>query len=289
MNTVALTGLQRRMAGVVLGLAVVGVGAADVLGQDKSGYTLFEPTPADRMRELSADRPDGTESPYTVDAGHYQVELSFAGYTYNDDDGVKTDSLTVLDTNLKAGLTNNIDLQVVFGVYEREATDPSGGAETTDEGFGDLQLRLKINVWGNDGGQTAFGVMPFIKVPLGGEVSNDHVEGGVAHMLSWNVAEDWGLGFMAEFDAVYDDGDGDYDLEFIHTVVLGFDVAGPVGAYVEYIGLLSSEGGGDYQAIFSTGVTYGVDDNLVLDVGTQVGLTDAADDVNVFAGVTWRF
>src|SRR5437764_1052507 len=38
---------------------------------DKSSYTLFNPTPLNLMRDLNPDRPDVTESPFTVDAGHY--------------------------------------------------------------------------------------------------------------------------------------------------------------------------------------------------------------------------
>ena len=35
--------------------------------------------------------------------------------------------------------------------------------------------------WGNDPGRgdTAFGVMPFVKIPTGGETSNDKSEGGL--------------------------------------------------------------------------------------------------------------
>ena len=32
-----------------------------------------------------------------------------------------------------------------------------------------------------------------------------------------------------------------------------------------------------------------MNENLVFDVGTQIGLSDAADDVTVFAGLTKRF
>jgi hypothetical protein len=39
---------------------------------DKSAFSLFNPTPRELMREMSTDRPDTTESPYTVDAGHFQ-------------------------------------------------------------------------------------------------------------------------------------------------------------------------------------------------------------------------
>ena len=59
---------------------------------DKSGYHLFHPTPRALMREMSTDRPDQTESAYTVDAGHFQLEMDFANFTYDHHsaDGVRT-------------------------------------------------------------------------------------------------------------------------------------------------------------------------------------------------------
>ena len=50
---------------------------------DKSGYNLFNPTPDKYMREMSPDRPDKTDSPFTVDAGHFQLEMDFANFTYD--------------------------------------------------------------------------------------------------------------------------------------------------------------------------------------------------------------
>ena len=43
---------------------------------EKSNYNLFNPTPNSLLRELSPDRPDATESPLTVDAGRFAVEMS---------------------------------------------------------------------------------------------------------------------------------------------------------------------------------------------------------------------
>jgi hypothetical protein len=43
---------------------------------DKGGYNLFNPAPRELMRELTPDRPDKTESPYAVDAGHIQNVVS---------------------------------------------------------------------------------------------------------------------------------------------------------------------------------------------------------------------
>lgn len=254
---------------------------------DKSEYHLFNPTPGELMRELSADRPDGTESPRTVDAGHVQVEATFAEYRRNRS-GEDSQGWTLGETNLKFGLLNNVDLQLVLPAYQRDKSN-----DDVAEGVGDLQVRTKINLWGNEGngpGNTALGVMSFLQLPTGhDEVSSDHVEGGVMTMLGWDVADNWGLGFMAEMDIVYDDADDAYDLEFVHTAVLGFDVIGPVGAYVEYIGVISGDGDTEYQAIFSMGLTYEVNNNLVLDVGTRLGMNKAAEDLAVFTGMTWRY
>src|SRR5688572_19073670 len=114
---------------------------------DESQYALFDPTPRELMREMSTDRPDTTESPYTVDAGHVQFELSFFDYAHNDDDGVRTETLSVLPSNVKIGLLNNVDVQFVFTPYVREETDGDGGAgddEVADGFSDDTQVRLKI-------------------------------------------------------------------------------------------------------------------------------------------------
>jgi hypothetical protein len=124
---------------------------------DKSQFTLFNPVPEWLMREMNTDRPDTTESPYTVDAGHFQFELSLANYTYIKDESVKTETFSVLPTNLKVGLLNNVDIQFVFTPYVHEEAKALGNevvtagfSNTTQDGFSDdTQVRLKINLWGN--------------------------------------------------------------------------------------------------------------------------------------------
>ena len=135
--------------------AIVSVGAfapalAEVLENDKSGYHLFNPTPPDQMRPLSTDRPDGTESPITVDAGHAQLELSFVDYVHDDEATEDLDAWTVFDTNIKVGVLNNVDTQFVFGAYAEEETNPHGAPSETLNGFTDVQIRVKVNLWGND-------------------------------------------------------------------------------------------------------------------------------------------
>ena len=137
---------------------------------DKSGYHLFNPTPRVLMRELNTDRPDKTESPYTVDAGHFQIEMDVFNYTYDrrnpDRSDVRAESLAIAPVNLKVGLCNRVDLQLVLETYSSvRIHDRDAGTVEKHRGFGDVILRMKINLWGDDGGSTAFGVMPYVKLP----------------------------------------------------------------------------------------------------------------------------
>lgn len=169
---------------------------------DKSAYNLFNPTPVALLRELSTDRPDKTESPYTVDAGHIQLEADFANYTGDHDNGVETDAFNVAPFNFKIGLLNNVDVQIVFDSYIHERVrDRAARTTETTSGVGDLTTRLKINLWGNDGGKTAFAIMPFVKAPTNSHgLGNNAVEGGVILPLAVELPGGFGLGLMTEFD-----------------------------------------------------------------------------------------
>ncbi len=264
---------------------------------EKANFNLFNPTPRELMREMSTDRPDTTESPYTVDAGHFQFELSLVDYAYNDDGGVRTDAFSVLPSNIKIGLLNNVDIQFVFTPYTRVKAE-ADGAKDVAEGFSDdTQIRLKINLWGNDGpqpgfGDTAFAIMPFIKFPTGSdELTNDHVEGGLILPLAVALPGDFGLGLMAEVDFVYNEATGGYGVDFVHTATIGHDIPGikNLAAYIEYVGIAPHDTGGSYLAIASGGFTYAMNDNWVLDFGGTAGISDNADDFSVFVGTSFRY
>ncbi|QOV87505.1 transporter [Humisphaera borealis] len=252
---------------------------------DKSAYNLFSPTPADMMREMAPDRPDTTESPFTLDAGHYQFELSFG--EWRKEGG--SEELAILPTNLKIGLTNNADLQLVVNPYLRTQS-----AGTSDAGHGDTQVRLKVNLWGNDGGdgffgETALAVMPFIQLPTGADAfsNDDHLEWGVIVPLILPLPAEFSLTVMAEFDWVRD-GRGGYDTLFVHTASLSREISGPFAGYIEYVGVQPIDGDGEYQASLGGGLTYQLSDNVLLDCGAEAGLNSAADDLRIFAGMSFR-
>jgi hypothetical protein len=278
------------LAGTITGLAgteVSGSGSNSAV-VDKSQYHLFNPTPRELMREMSTDRPDTTESAYSVDAGHYQIEMSFFDYGRNRANGERTETWRFGAINLKAGLLHNVDLQVIFDAYDQERTRVSGVTETLS-GFSDVLVRLKTNLWGNDGGKTALAIMPFVKIPTGTELSNDHWEGGIIMPFAMSLTDRIGFAAMLEADFVHDDERGGYDVEWLHTATLGFDLTERFGMFIEYAGIASAEEEFDYLATFNAGVTFSATDDLIFDAGIRAGLNEAADDFGVFAGMSIRF
>lgn len=235
-------------------------------------------SPAAELRPLSTDRPDTTESPHTVDAGHFQFEMEIANWTRNGHDR----EFALGETNAKIGLDNSTDLQVVLPFY----THVRGG----DEGFGDVEIRLKRNLWGNDEGATAMAVMPFIKLPTAdGDLGNGDVEGGLIVPFGFEGPAGWDCAVMAELDLEADDDGGDYHLVGVTSATASHDLTEHTAMFLELVGVLSAESGSDWEAYFNTGMTCALTPTWQLDGGIRVGLTGAATDFMPFAGVSSKF
>ena len=276
----------RQQTAVVMGwLVTAGVAA---------GQNLFAPPPADRLRPMNTDRPDKTESPYTVDAGHFQVESDLANYRYDRDPSgggdPRTESWSFATLNLKAGLRENTDLQIVLEPHNRiRREDRRAGTVRRQSGFGDVTVRLKQNFWGNNGGRTAFGVMPFVKFPTSqDDLGNDAVEGGIIFPLAVKLPRGWDMGLMTEVDWLRDVAGSGRHPSFVNSITCSHDLIGALTGYAEFFSEVGAESGSRWVGTVDLGLTYGLTQNIQLDAGINLGVTDAADDLNPFVGVSWR-
>ena len=287
---------MKRRVGSLLALAASGcVTVAGDNQPDKSDYTLFRPVPRDQMREMTTDRPDKTESPYTVDAGHFQIEADILNYSYDRHNSAfadtRVETVSIAPVNLKAGLCNNVDFQLIVETYSSiRIHDRATGVVDTRRGFGDVIPRLKWNLWGNDHGTTALALMPFAKLPTNqDDLGNNAVEGGLIVPLAVALPHRWSLGAMTELDVNRDQLGGGHHAEFINSITFGHDVVGKLAGYVEFFSSVSMESGSEWVGTIDLGLTYGLTDAIQLDAGVNLGVTRSADDVNPFLGVAWRF
>ena len=286
---------NRLFAAGAAAFATVSTFAAQPPAPDKSRFTLFHPTPRELMREMSTDRPDKTESAYTVDAGHFQMEMDMVSYSYDrynpDHANTRVESFAVAPVNLKIGLLNQVDFQLILQTWNHvRIKDRDAGTTTTQQGFGDTLMRLKWNLWGNDSGDTALALMPYVKLPTNqDDLGNDSVEGGLIVPFAVSLPAGWGMGLMTQFDLVRDGDDSGYHSEFVNTVTLSHDIVGKLGGYVEFFSSVSTERGSGWVGTVDLGLTYALTDDIQLDAGINIGVTRAADDWNPFVGLSWRF
>jgi hypothetical protein len=231
-------------------------------------------SPAGGGRGLSADRPDATESPITVEPGRVQIESGL--YDWSRDGG--NDIHTLLSIHAKFGLSDSVDFGLLIDGFIRMEN-------TGAEAFGDIGLTLKWNLWGNNGGDTALAILPYLKVPTHTAVSSGEWEGGLAMPFAMGFADGWDLGLMAAMDLA-DDGTGGHQVEFLHTAVIARDLGASFGTFLEYIGVAADD---RYEASLATGLTCLLNEDLMLDISLRVGLNRAAPDIGMATGLTVRF
>jgi hypothetical protein len=231
------------------------------------------------LRELSTDRPDTTESACSVDRGHFQTEWELAAFTR---DGGEWTEYSLGEMNLKYGLTDHMDLQWVLPFFTH--------ARQGDEGFGDMSVRLKTNLWGNDGGDTAMAVMPFVKLPTArGDLGNDEFEGGVMVPFSFAAPGNWSCAVMGELDLVADDDGGGYHLVGLVSATASHGLTENTAGFLELVGIFSAETSDATEAYFNTGFTWAIAERWQVDGGLRIGLNSAAADFTPFMGLSTKF
>jgi Putative MetA-pathway of phenol degradation len=285
--------LRTLVAGATLLLGTAGV----ALAEDKARYWLFNPTPERQLREMATDRPDTTESPFTVDAGHIQIESNLFGYTRSrpDRDGAVTDAYELGTTNIRIGLTNSVELNAVWQPYGILRTRQVGPVSVShDSGIGGLDLRAKFNLWGNDTYEkrgSALALLPYVTLPTDRHngISPEFVEGGLIVPVALKLSEKFGLGLNAGVAWIRNDGSTGYHPEYLTSASLSYEWSEKLGTYYEVAARLHTEDPRGDVVVVGTGITYKLSKNLQLDAGINIGVTPAADRVNPFVGLSTRY
>lgn len=285
---------KRRLAcAPVLAIALVlapARAAADDPTPDKSVYTLFNPTPDALMRAFSTDRPPKANSPYTVDAGHFQYETDGFVYDSSTLDGVKTTGWTVVDPTLKLGLTNDTDIELQLTPYESQRIAAQGQPASSRGGTGDTYLRLKHNLLGNDGGDVALALLPYVKFPTARSgLGNGKVEGGLILPVDFAVAGGFSVVVMPELDWLKDPADASDHLALDFLVNVSHALAGRWTWYTELFTTQSTRGQGKAVYTFDAALTYALRPNLQLDFGGNFALDRVVPQVQIYTGISQRF
>jgi len=256
-----------------------------------TNHSLFNPVPANKLRELSTDRPGKSHSAITVDAGHFQVESDFLNYTYDPHGSgdITTRAYSVGTPIFKLGVTNWMDVEL--GVALFNSLHQTDGNSATAHGFGDTLLGAKINAFGNDGGDQSLAFLPFLKLPTAASgIGNDHVEFTVNVPYTMALSKPWSLTLEPNAGILRNSDNTTYRGDYGLIVNLNRPVfIKELTAAVEFAVDASTESTDATKMSFDPSLQYLLSKNLQLDVGAYLGLNKATPRYISYVGVSYRF
>lgn len=232
--------------------------------------------PALALREMSTDRPDTTESAFTVPRGLWQFEMETVSVSR--DGGRQTEDWG--SVNIKYGLTDSVDFQWVTPAWHTEA----GG-----DGWTDTVLRLKWNLTGqSDGAAVAVALMPYIKLPVAGlGPGNQDIEGGLIIPMALTRGPGCDIAWMVQADIIRNDDDDGWTGALTLSGTAGFELTSRLSAFTEAV--LTTPFEGDAEVYLNGGLIFALNDDWCLDAGVNIGLDRAAEDFRFFTGTSFRF
>ena len=276
-----------------LGLWLAGPAAAqklmnDTIEVDKRKYTLRRPTPRRYMRPMVPDRPGITESPYSVDAGHVQYETDALrlltrreGTTYGHD-------LYVNHALAKVGLSDRTDFQLGLDSYTDTRNYDEADPTQTQEyrGVGDLTLRLKHTLVGDDNSRWALGAIGYVTLPTGGPRGDGAVEFGAVLPVVYQLTKPWSIGGQLATQVYWDRATESRYLQLTPTFATDYQFNKLVQVFAELVGYKDVRQP-QWRSSINTGVQLDISDNVQLDFGTHQPITRSTDR-EYFLGLSFR-
>lgn len=218
--------------------------------------------------QISTDRPGFGFSSSTVGARVFQVEAGTPQGTLTG--GADAYAVPVA---LRYGVTPTLEFRLSSSVLN--AVDADGSDADVDLGFQTVTTGVKVSV---PTSSVEIAVIPELVIPTDGN-------GGVVAQV--NVPASFPLGdFGLTLIPGLVTGDGSTQLNGV--AVLSRSLGGALGGYVEVAAFPFVDGGGNTPVYAGAGVTALLTDDVQLDASFDAGLTDAAPNVIVAVGVSFR-
>jgi hypothetical protein len=262
-------------------------------------FTIFNPTPSDKMREFNPDRPGATNMPYTIDPGHMQIETEFFNYSkvtsYSTDinDGTSiattTSQTNWMTTTIRLGLTNSTEAGFTYAPYIVQNITTSPGENSDNFGHGDFVISFKRNFYGNDGGPVSWALMPSVKIPSASDgLGNKLWEPSLMVPIFFAVGE-WGISIMPEVDFRKNSSDDSMHSEFNSPFNIGHNLFGPIDGYAEIVLHTSNERDATSTNTIGFGITWKPHKETQLDLGCSFGTNSSTPNFTPSAGLAVRF
>jgi len=229
-----------------------------------------------------------TESPDTVQPGHFLVEMDALSITTNlhDSAGGTYSAVAVATTFLTTGLTDRLDLQVGAEMFLSQKYE-QGSFTDRNSGIGDVYLRTKWNFWQDE--HSAVAVMPYVRLPTNtGHVGKTSLQGGLIVPWATHFPGGGTLLAMGQWDFIRNDDDNGYDAFWSASAALEQPLTSLLKLYGE-ITVGKSSGGAPWAGKLGGGVQVHLSSLFWWDFAIYRGLSRGAPDWNPVVRLNWGF
>ena len=182
---------------------------------------------------ICPDRPSKGTGTCTVPAGRWQIETGLVDWTHDTSAGATGDFVALGASLIKYGVSDRADVELGIVPFQTMRVR-GGGASDRVSGFGDLIVRSKLRLIG-DNAAIQVAVDPSVKLPTANRhLGNGELEGGVTVPVSMALGHGpFSLAFAPELDWRADaDGHG-HHAAMIQLIALGVAASSRVSLTAE--------------------------------------------------------
>ena len=178
------------------------------------------------------------------------------------------------------------------GLAFDEITTPGGKVDT--DGIRDGEIGAKFHLWDESENRPEAALLFGVSAPIGdSDFSSERFDPSVRLSFAHTLTDKLSLGYNAGVEWSSDQERGLDNIvsqsEFIYTVALGRSLSDRLGAFIESYGSFGGSVGGPAEHSVDCGLTYLVKNLIQLDVAGGVGISDAAPDWFIGAGISLRY
>jgi len=242
------------------------------------------------LRPFCPDRPGLGTPACTIDPGHVAVELGALDWTLEKDAATRTDTLVAGDLLVRFGLNDRLEAQIGWTAFGRvRERGPAG--RFSENGVGDVTVALRRNLANPDGSGFSIAAMPYATLPTGnGAIGAGDWSAGLLVPLSYDLPHGLQLGFTGRVEAAADEDRHGRHLAYGGVAGLSAELSDSLSATAELSATRDEDPSGRSTELLA-GLSAGwmATDDLQLDVGANIGLNEAAPDVQLYVGISRRF
>jgi hypothetical protein len=235
---------------------------------------VFSVTRAQEPGPLEADRPDQTETASVVPHDHFQIESGFSFERANS----AISTLAHPSVLCKYGIRDLFEFRLVWEI----ASNSIGQDRTT--GLNPVAVGFKVRLLEESGITPKTSLIAHVSLPhlaSAGFKARYYAPAArlsMQHTLTETLSLGYNLGI--EWDGV------STDPTYIYTLAAGFSLAEPLGCYAEIYGFAPQSEAAQHLA--DAGLTYLIQNNLMVDISAGIGISSNAPDFFLALGFSVR-